>query len=634
MTAVTEPQPDVSTADADQGAARDVAGEPVVAPAGGIRDADWGALETLRRGWRSTPELREGAWLTVLLAFVGAGGRLVVPILIQQSIDKGYVNGEVDMAVIVRLAVIAAVAIVVAGLCIRAAVARLATKSEHALYGLRNRAFTRIHQLSIADHADERRGALVARVTSDVETLSQFFSWGGIAWLLDGTLMVAVAITMFFYSPLLAIVAIAVASPLFLVLRVLQRRLVTAYGKVRRRNAETLTALSEVVMGASVVRAYRIGPRTTARVNQAIDRQRDDGIRAGILSALLFPSGEVFSVLTVAAVLAVGVAQGPASGLTTGAMVGFIFLVYRFLEPIAEFTEILDQTQTAVAGWRRVLAVLETPIEIAEPLDGVDLPPEPPRIDVEHVTFTYRPRPGQDLATVEPALQDVSFTIEPTQNVAIVGATGSGKSTLAKLLTRLADPTDGVVRVAGYDLRDVRTASLRATLVMVPQEPFLFDTTIVENVRFGRRDATDDEVRLAFVELGLDTWVDGLGEGIQTRVGERGEHLSAGERQLVALARAYVANPSCLILDEATSAVDPATEARLARALESLARGRTSVTIAHRLSTAARADWILVFDRGRLVEQGHHGDLLAAGGVYAALHASWLDATAATTAPA
>jgi putative ABC transport system ATP-binding protein len=308
-----------------------------------------------------------------------------------------------------------------------------------------------------------------------------------------------------------------------------------------------------------------------------------------------------------------------------------MFLVYRFLEPIAEFTEILDQTQTAVAGWRRVLAVLEVPIEISDPEGGQALPLGPPRVEGDHVSYAYRPRPGHD-DTVSPALLDVSFTIEPATSVAVVGATGSGKTTLAKLLTRLADPVEGAIRVAGIDLRDVSMQSLRSTLVMVPQEAFLFDTSVLENVRFGRLDATDEDVRLAFVELGLDGWVDGLADGIDTMVGERGEHLSAGERQLVALARAYVANPSCLVLDEATSSVDPATEARLARALESLSRGRTSITIAHRLSTAARADWVLVFDGGRLVEQGRHDDLVGAGGVYAGLHASWLDATSASPA--
>jgi ATP-binding cassette, subfamily B, bacterial len=592
-------------------------------------DRDWGAVETLRRGWRSSPELRQGAVVTLLLAMVGACGRLVVPILIQQAIDYGVTSSGVDVGFVTRMAVIGLAAIVVCTTAQRFAVVRLARQSEHALYGLRTRAFAHIHDLSIADHADERRGSLVARVTSDIETLSQFFSWGGIAWLLDGTLMLAVAITMLVYNWLLALVALAMSLPLFVVLRFLQRKLVAAYATVRERNADALSSVSEVVMGAAVVRAYDFEGPTTQRVKGDIGRLRDAGTRAGTLSALLFPSGEVCSVLTIAAVVVVGVWLGPASGLTAGALVGFMFLVYRFLEPIAEFTEILDQTQTAVAGWRRVLAVLEVPIEVAGPDDGRALPFGPPRVEVDHVSYAYRPRPGQD-GSAGPALVDVSFSIEPATSVAVVGATGSGKTTLARLLTRLADPSEGVIRVAGIDLRDVATQSLRATMVMVPQEAFLFDTSVLENVRFGRLDATDEDVRLAFVGLGLDGWVDGLTDGIDTGVGERGEHLSAGERQLVALARAYVANPSCLVLDEATSSVDPATEARLARALESLSRGRTSITIAHRLSTAARADWVLVFDGGRLFEQGRHDDLVAAGGVYARLHASWLDATSAS----
>jgi putative ABC transport system ATP-binding protein len=596
-------------------------------------DQDWGAIETLRRGWRSSPELRRGAVGTLALAVVGAGGRLVVPILVQQAIDHGITSNGVDVGLVNRMALIGVAAILVCTTAQRFAVVRLARQSEHALYGLRTRAFAHIHDLSIADHADERRGSLVARVTSDIETLSQFFSWGGIAWLLDGTLMIAVAITMLVYNWLLALVALAMSLPLFVVLRFLQAKLVRAYAAVRERNADAMSSVSEVVMGAAVVRAYDFEGPTTRRVKADIARLRGAGTHAGTLSALLFPSGEVCSVLTIAAVVVVGVWQGPASGLTAGALVGFMFLVYRFLEPIAEFTEILDQTQTAVAGWRRVLAVLEVPIEIAEPDDGLPLPLDPPRIEAEHVSYAYRPRPGQDGAS-GPALIDVSFVIEPARSVAVVGATGSGKTTLARLLTRLADPTEGAIRVAGIDLRDVAMQSLRETMVMVPQDAFLFDTTILENVRFGRLDATDEDVRLAFVELGLDGWVDGLTDGIDTTVGERGEHLSAGERQLVALARAYVANPSCLVLDEATSSVDPATEARLARALERLSRGRTSITIAHRLSTAARADWVLVFAGGRLVEQGRHDDLVAGSGVYAGLHASWLDATSASISSA
>jgi putative ABC transport system ATP-binding protein len=302
-------------------------------------------------------------------------------------------------------------------------------------------------------------------------------------------------------------------------------------------------------------------------------------------------------------------------------MVAFLFLVNLFLEPVAEFTEILDQTQTAVAGWRRVLDVLDTPVDVAEPSadEAVLLPAGPPEIRIEQVSFEYLPG--------RPVLKGVDVILPASRSVAIVGATGSGKSTLAKLLVRLADPTEGRILVHGVDLRLVPFADLRSKVVLVPQESFLFDTTIAENVRFANPAAQPADIRLAFYELSLDDWLDALPAGLETRVGERGEHLSVGERQLVALARAYLANPTCLLLDEATSAVDPATETRLARALESLARGRTSITIAHRLSTAERCDLVLVMEAGVLVEVGSHEELLARGGAYAGLHASWMDAS-------
>jgi putative ABC transport system ATP-binding protein len=331
----------------------------------------------------------------------------------------------------------------------------------------------------------------------------------------------------------------------------------------------------------------------------------------------------VFAVFTVSAVVTAGLAIGPGGGLSSGEMVAFLFLVALFLEPIAEFTEILDQTQTAVAGWRKVLDVLDTPIEVADPGPaGTVLPLDPPEIRVEGVSYRY-PKGAY-------ALHDVDAVIRAGASVALVGATGSGKSTLAKLLVRLADPTSGRITVHGVDLRDVPFADLRSKLVLVPQEGFLFDGTILDNVRFANPDATEAGVRLAFSELGLDEWLDTLPHGLTTHVGQRGESLSVGERQLVSLARAYVANPTCLLLDEATSAVDPGTETRIARALESLSRGRTSITIAHRLSTAERADHVLVLERGRLVEQGSHEELLVAGGVYAGLHASWMNVTAAS----
>jgi len=224
----------------------------------------------------------------------------------------------------------------------------------------------------------------------------------------------------------------------------------------------------------------------------------------------------------------------------------------------------------------------------------------------------------------EPVLHDIDLTIAPRSRVAIVGETGSGKSTLAKLLTRLMDPTAGRVLLDGTELRRIRFSSLRSRVVLVPQEGFLFDGTLLDNVRFGRPDATEEQVRATLTDLGLDGWVATLPLGLATDVGQRGESLSAGERQLVALARAYLADPDLLVLDEATSAVDPHTEVRLQRALDSLTRGRTSIAIAHRLSTAENADEAIVVDAGRIVERGHHSELVALGGVYTRLHASWV----------
>jgi putative ABC transport system ATP-binding protein len=259
--------------------------------------------------------------------------------------------------------------------------------------------------------------------------------------------------------------------------------------------------------------------------------------------------------------------------------------------------------------------VHDLPVEIVEPTPGVTLPQEALSVRADGVEYAYREG--------GPVLRGVSVEVSPGAHVAIVGETGCGKTTFAKLLSRLADPVAGRVEIGGVDLREVAPDARRSSVRMVPQDGFLFDTTIRENVRAGRAGASDADVDAAFADLGLDEWIDSLPAGTETRVGERGDAVSVGERQLVALARAHIASPGLLILDEATSAVDPATEKRLGEALRRLAAGRTTVTIAHRLSTAEAADWILVFDDGRIVEQGTHEQLVRAGGEYARLYDSW-----------
>ena len=432
----------------------------------------WSAAETIGKGVQAAPALRIGFVTTLFLALMGAAGRVVTPILVQQAIDRGLSPSGVSVDTVVRLGLVALFVICLATWAQRTAVYRLGRRSEEALYGLRVRLFEHIHRLSIADHSEERKGALVARVTSDVETLAQFFQWGGLAWLLDGTLMLLVAGVMLAYDWVLALVAFVVAAPLAFVLQRVQRHLVKAYDASREKNAAVMTQISEVVAGAETLRAYRAGPRYARRVKATSHERSKSFIRAGTIGAFLFPSGEVFGVFTVSAVVVSGLLRGPDSGLTAGAMVGFLFLTYRFLEPIAEFTEVLDQTQTAVAGMRRVLGVLEIPIGPPEPEVPMRLPEGGLAVTVDRVDFSYRSRGDVD---EPPVLVDVNVHIPAGQQVAVVGETGSGKTTLGRLVARLADPVAGSVLIGGVPLTRVSNADLRSRLTVVPQEPFLFE---------------------------------------------------------------------------------------------------------------------------------------------------------------
>ena len=493
------------------------------------------AIATIRRGLREAPVLRSGLGLTFLLAVIAAGGRVVVPVLIQQAIDKGISGdgassavGNVDVGLVAQLAAWSVLAVLISGLAARHSALRLGDRSERALYDFRKRLIGHIHRLSLADHSEERRGGLVARVTSDVETLAQFFQWGGMSWMFNSALMLIVATVMLVYDPLLAVVSFVVAIPLVFVLRVVQRRLVHAHGEARERNGEMLGAVAEVVSGSATIRAYGAGEHVAGLARTATARKARQQVRAAWIGAFLFPSGELFSVLTVSSVVVVGVNQGAERGLTAGALVGFVFLTYRFLEPIAEFTEIIDQTQTAVAGLRRILSVLDMPVGPRVPTSPQPLPTDDLDISVNDVWFRY-PRTEVDV------LCAVSIAIPAGQQVAVVGATGSGKTTLAKLIARFADPTAGSIALGGIDLTEVDPVELRRRLVVVSQEPFLFDDTLLSNVRFPRPDATDAEVRRVLDDLGLSDWVETLEGGLATMVGERGEQLSAGERQLVAL---------------------------------------------------------------------------------------------------
>jgi len=581
-------------------------------------------IEVITRGMRAAPSFTEGLSMTIFFAMVGTGARIAIPVLLQQVIDRGFVNGDVKLSFIYATAGIAAVFITFSSWSLRTAAARLGVRAEHGLYFLRVRLFGHIHRLSIEDHHDTRKGELVSRVTSDIESMTQFFAWGGLTLLLDSTQIIVVTMVMMAYDWRLACVALLVSAPLAFVLRGLQGRLLRAHSRSRERNAQYLAELGETFSGLATLRSYGAVEKRQRDLSEASRTRASANIRAGVVGAFLFPLGEIFAVFTVCAVVGVGLLIGPGGGLTAGALVGFVFLTYRLLEPIAEFTEVMDMTQSAVASLRRVLGVLEIPIGPPEAREPKPLPSGSLAIDIDKVSFVYD---TIDERGGRPAVDHVSLHIEPGEHVALVGPSGSGKSTLGRLIARLIDPSSGSVLIGGMDIRRVSNDDLRSRVVIVPQEPFLFSATIEENLQFAAPQATRDEMRNAFTRLGLGDWLDALPHGLDSEVGQRGSALSAGERQLVALVRAAITSPDVLILDEATSSVDPVTEQQLGRALEALSAGRTTISVAHRLSTASRSDRVVLMDNGRIIANGSHSALLDSSTEYRTLHDAWLAST-------
>jgi len=456
-------------------------------------------------------------------------------------------------------------------------------------------------------------------VTSDVEQLGKFFEWGGMSWIINTTLLIGILTVMLVVSWQLTVVTVVSFLALVPLLRWIQVRQLAAYSTLRTPVGETLGEFSEAIGGGQTIRAYGLEDRAGDRLYGAINRQYNARMRAVRFFAVLFTLGDVFGAIALSAVITASVWQAEAWGLELGQVLAFVFLVTLMAGPVGELSEILDQTQIALAGWEKILGVLDTPIEIVEPEAGVELPAGAVSVSVAGLDYAYRGG-GR-------VLRGVDVEIPAGAKVAIVGETGSGKTTFAKLLVRLADPLSGSIQVGGVDLRRATPESRRRSIRMVPQDGFLFDTTLRTNISYGRDGVTEAEIDAAVDALGLRWWVEQLPQDLDTEAGERGEALSVGERQLVALIRAQVADPGLLILDEATSSVDPQTEQALATALARLADGRTTVSIAHRLSTAEAADLVLVFDGGHLVERGSHDELVAAGGVYSALHESWIGNT-------
>ena len=574
----------------------------------------------LRRAVVESPVIVHRLWLVVLLSLGGTGVQILVPVVVQQTLDRYVGAGDaVDIGGVVTAVSIGLVIVVLGGVMTRMGLVRVIRQATMGIAELRVNVFAHLMRRSVLHVQTERRGALVSRVTSDLQTIQQFMEWGGVMFLVNGMQVLVAFVVMMIYEWRLGLIVAAGVAIYAVILLWFQRVLRRGYDKARHRVADSLAVMGEAINALPAVRAHGAEEATMERVGTALEDRFQIEFRTNHFGNVLFSTSELFAAVLTAVVIAVGLLMGPDQGITAGVLLAFLFLVNLLVAPVQVMVEILDFAQRAASGLRRVVESLDAPIEIPEPLEPVELPGGALAVAFEAVGFAYD---GPEV------LSDVDVDIASGSRVAIVGETGSGKTTFAKLLVRLLDPNRGTVRIGGVDVRDVATADLRDRVAFVPQDGFLFTGTLADNVRYGHPDASDDEVRSAFAELELEGWLETLPGGIGASVGERGSSLSAGERQLVALVRAWISKPDLLLLDEATSAVDPALDVQLRRAMDRLTEGRTSVTIAHRLATAEASDEVLVFDDGKLVERGTHDELLARNGVYAGLYADWSTGTA------
>ncbi len=576
----------------------------------------------LRRAMALAPTLGKGLRLTLLMAMAGQAITVVTPIVIQMIIDDEILApGGIDMSDVLWKAGLALLALVAGVVVGRAAVLRLIRSSSTGLSDLRIMTFRHLLRRSVLHVEADRRGDLVSRVTSDVTTLQEFMEWGGVGMVIAGSQVLLALAVMFFYEWRLALVAVGGVILYMLLMRWFQSVLAKNYDRVRTEVGQSLGVLSESISAIPVVRAYGIEEPTTGKVAHALEKRFWIEFRTARFGNVLFSSAEVFAGALTAAIVVGGIVIGTTQGMTAGTLIAFLFLTNLLIEPLQIVVETLEFAQSAASGLRRILGVLDTAVDMPDPEEPDHLRSGGLSARFNEVGFSY-PN-GTEV------LREVTVDIPVGARVAVVGETGSGKTTFAKLLVRLLDPGVGTVSIGGVNAKRVPLQELRSRVAFVPQEGFLFDDTVGANVRYGQPDADDAEIWTAFHELGLGDWVEGLSQGLDTPVGEGGGNLSSGERQLVALVRAWIGSPDLLVLDEATSAVDPVLDVALRQAMERLTSGRTSVTIAHRLATAEGSDEILVFDQGRLVERGHHRDLITRNGVYAALYADWASGTKA-----
>lgn len=578
----------------------------------GFSQSDWDRRPfTL---WRFVGEKRNavvGAFVLVVLEtlMVTSG-----PFLTGEAIDRGIVPG--DQGTLVTIAGIYVGTVVLGTVLSAARVSWTGRVGEALMEALRVRIFSHFQRLSLSFFTREKGGVLMTRMTSDIDALTALFQEGLVNMFVQFLTLAIVTVVLFVVSPTLALVLFLGVVPVMLALTLWFRKASdVAFLAVRDRIADVMSDLQENLAGIRIVTATNRAKRNVVAHDNVLGAHRDANDKTAVIGAVYGPSTELLGYLAQALLLGLGGWLVSRDSLSVGELAAFFLYLTMFFAPIQQLVQLYNTYQQGRSAVRKLSELFATEPDVPEVSGAPDLPQMQGAIELEHVTFGYDPH--------VPVLHDLTLSIAAGETVAFVGETGAGKSTVAKLVNRYYDPTDGVVRIDGHDLRDVTLASVRSQIGVVPQEPFLFAGSIRDNLSFAAPDATDDELWEAVDAVGLRDLVERQPAGLDQIIHERGSSLSSGERQLLALARAFLSRPRVLVLDEATSNLDLASETRIESALDVVLEGRTAIIIAHRLATAMRADRIAVIHDGELAELGSHDDLVALGGRYRALYDTW-----------